>query len=115
MRRENITWSGPTEVKVHPMRDGRRVPIKSLMRKLSITEYDHPAHWTAKTIEPSRVVLRLKQSAGVANTPVVRAGERVRAGQALGAIPEKSLGAIIHAPFDATVAEVTDQQIILTR
>jgi Na+-translocating ferredoxin:NAD+ oxidoreductase RnfC subunit len=29
--------------------------------------------------------------------------------------PEKSLGAIIHAPFDATVAEVTEKQIILTR
>jgi len=115
MRKDNIKWTGPSEVKVHPMRDGRRVPIKSLMRKLSITEYDHPAHWTAKTVEPSRVVLPLKQSAGVANNPIVRVGDRVRAGQALGEIPEKALSAIIHAPFDATVAEVTDKQIILTR
>lgn len=115
MRKNNIQWTGPTEVRVHPLRDGRRVPIKSLMRKLSITEYAHPAPWTAKTIEPSRIVLPLKQGAGVANTPVVRAGERVRAGQALGSIPEKSLGAIIHAPIDATVSEITEQQIVLTR
>lgn len=103
------------EVKVHPMREGRRVPIKSLMRKLAISEYDHPAHWSERTVEPSRVVLPLKQSAGVANRPVVRAGESVRAGQPLGEIPDQSLSAIIHAPFDAKVAEVTPQHIILTR
>lgn len=115
MRREDIKWSGPAEVKVHPMRDGRRVPIKSLMRKLAITEYDHPAHWTERTVEPSRVVLPLKQGAGVANIATVRAGERVRAGQALGSVPDKALGAIIHAPFDATVSQITDHQLILTR
>jgi Na+-translocating ferredoxin:NAD+ oxidoreductase RnfC subunit len=115
MRKGNIKWAGPAEVRVHPMRDGRRVPIQSLMRKLSITEYEHPAHWTARTVEASRVVLPLKQSAGVANTPVVRQGDRVRAGQALGAIPDKALGAIIHAPFDASVAEVTEKQIVLIR
>ena len=37
------------------------------------------------------------------------------AGQALGEIPDKLLGAIIHAPFDATVAEITEHQIVLTR
>ena len=115
MRKANIKWSGPAGVKVHPMRDGRRVPIKSLMRKLSISVYDHPAPWTARTLEPSRVVLPLKQSAGVANTPLVRKGDRVRAGQPLGAVPEKALGAIIHAPFDASVTEVTENQIVLTR
>ena len=115
MRLKNLKWTGPAEVKVHPMRDGRRVPIKSLMRKLAITQYDHPAHWTEKTVEPSRVVLPLKQCAGVANTPVVRAGERVRAGQPLGAIPDQALSAIIHAPFDATVAEVSLNHIVLTR
>jgi Na+-translocating ferredoxin:NAD+ oxidoreductase RnfC subunit len=103
MRKENIKWTGPPDIKVHPMRDGRRVPIKSLMRKLAISEYDHPAHWTAKTVEPSRVVLPLKQSAGTGNRPIVRAGESVRAGQAARLeIPDKTLSAIIHAPFDAT-------------
>ncbi|MEN9975586.1 MAG: hypothetical protein RLZZ282_1592 [Verrucomicrobiota bacterium] len=115
MRKEHIQWSGSTEVKVHPMRDGRRVPIQSLMRKLAITEYDHPAHWTPKTIDPSRVVLLLKQNAGAPNTPVVQANERVVTGQPLGTVPDHALGAIIHAPFDATVTQVTDQHIVLTR
>jgi len=115
MRQANQKWTGPMAVKVHPMRDGRRVPIKSLMRKLHLTAYDHPAHWTAKTVEPARAVLPWKQSAGAANTPLVRVGERVRAGQPLGAVPEKALGAILHAPFAAAVTEITDQHIILTR
>jgi len=115
MRKENIKWTGPMEVKVHPMRDGRRVPIKSLMRKLAISDYDHPAHYVEKTLEPSRVVLPLKQSAGSPNRAIVRPGERVSAGQPLGEVPEKALGAILHAPFDATVAEVSEQHLILTR
>ena len=115
MRKQNVKWSGKQDMKVHPMRDGRRVPIKSLMRKLSITEYDNPAHWSATTVAPSRVLLPLKQGAGAANTPLVKKGDRVRAGQALGAVPEKSLGAVIHASIDATVAEVTEQHIVLTR
>jgi Na+-translocating ferredoxin:NAD+ oxidoreductase RnfC subunit len=45
----------------------------------------------------------------------VNVGDRVTAGQALGAVPEKALGAIIHAPFAATVAEVTGTHIVLER
>jgi hypothetical protein len=39
----------------------------------------------------------------------------VGAGQALGTLPEKALGAVIHAPFAATVAEVTAHHIVLHR
>jgi len=60
-------------------------------------------------------VLPLKQGAGAANRARVKAGDRVKAGQPLGEIPAQSLGAILHAPMDATVAEVSEQRIILTR
>jgi Na+-translocating ferredoxin:NAD+ oxidoreductase RnfC subunit len=115
MRQASQKWTGPMEVKVHPMRDGRRVPIKSLMRKLHVAQYDHHAPLSAQPLQPARVVLPLKQSAGSPCVPLVRAGERVAAGQPLGAVPEKALGAPLHAPFAAVVAEVTDQQIVLTR
>jgi len=62
-----------------------------------------------------QVVLPLKQGAGAANLPLVKAGDRVRAGQPLGAIPDKALGAIIHAPFAATVTAVTEDRIHLSR
>jgi Na+-translocating ferredoxin:NAD+ oxidoreductase RnfC subunit len=47
--------------------------------------------------------------------PLVRTGDTVAAGQPLGAVPEKSLGAIIHAPFAGTVGEVTATHVILDR
>ncbi len=115
MRKASLKWTGSTDIKPHPMRDGRRVPIKSLMRKLHVAEYDSQAPLQEGVLSPHRVVLPLKQGAGTANKPLVKTGERVTAGQPLGAIDEKALGAIIHAPFAATVAEVTDRHIVLTR
>lgn len=115
LRKNNVKYSGPTTVEVHPMRDGRRVPIKSLMTKLDIAQYDDPAHWEAKEISAKRLVLPLKQSAGAPSVAIVKAGDRVAAGQQLTEIAEKALGARIHAPLAATVAEVTAQAIILER
>jgi Na+-translocating ferredoxin:NAD+ oxidoreductase RnfC subunit len=113
MRKANVKWSGNMNVKVHPMRDGRRVPIKTLMKKLHITQYEHPAPWQPRALAPKRLALALKQSAGSPSQPRVKAGDRVTAGQLLGDIPEKALGAAIHAPVAATVAEVTASHVIL--
>jgi len=115
MKQANVKWSGPTTVKPHPMREGRRTPIKSLMKKLNIAQYDHPAHWEPTVVAPRRIALPLKQSTGAPCQPLVRAGEAVAAGQAVGAIPDKALGAMLHAPFAATVAEVTATHLILNR
>ncbi len=115
MRRANLKWTGKVEVKPHPMRDGRRVPIKTLMKKLAIQEYDHPAHLEKVDFQPKRVMLALKQNAGAANRPLVNRGDRVRAGQQVGEIPDDALGAVIHAPFAGAVEAVTDKHIILNR
>lgn len=115
LRRAHFKWTGPTPVKPHPMGDGRRVPIKSLTRRLHIEAYEHPAPLEALPVEPRRLVLPLKQGAGAPNQARVKVGDRVKAGQPLGEVPANALGAIVHAPVDATVAEVTEQRIILTR
>jgi Na+-translocating ferredoxin:NAD+ oxidoreductase RnfC subunit len=115
MRRANQKWTGPTNVKPHAMHDGRRVPIKTLARKLHVTQYDVPAPLRAETLSPSRLVLPLKQSAGSACLPKVRAGDRVCAGQLIGEPAANALGAVLHAPLAATVREVTLQEIILER
>ncbi|MCX6902718.1 MAG: 4Fe-4S dicluster domain-containing protein [Verrucomicrobia bacterium] len=115
MRKANLKWTGPSTIKVHPLRDGRRVPIQSLMRKLFVGQYNLPAPLDNVVLEPAQVVLPLKQSAGVPNQPLVKAGDRVRAGQPLGEVPAKALGAVIHAPFAATVTAVTEDRIHLSR
>ncbi len=115
LRKANVKWSGATTVKVHPMRDGRRVPIKTLMKKMHILQYEHPAPFAEVTLAPSRVVVMLKQSAGSPGQPFVSVGDRVTEGQVLSDVPEKTLGAAVHAPFAATVAEVTANHIVLIR
>jgi Na+-translocating ferredoxin:NAD+ oxidoreductase RnfC subunit len=114
MRQANLKWTGPMTVKPHPMRDGRRVPIKTLMKKLHIQQYDHPAHWEPVDFSPTRLVLPLKQNAGAANVPLVKPGDQVTAGQMLGQIPAKALGAPIHAPFNGRVVSV-DTRVVLER
>ena len=115
MRKANLKWTGRMEIKPHGMREGRRVPIKSLMRKMHIEQYDAQAKLEKISFQPKRAVIALKQNAGSPNTPLVKAGARVSAGQQIGEIPEKALGAIIHAPFASVVEAVTDKHIILNR
>ena len=115
MRAQAVKWTGPMNPKPHPMHDGRRVPIKSLTRKMHVEDYDLPAPLSAEIISPNRLVLPLKQSAGTPCVPKVKTGERVTAGQVIGEPVSNALGAILHAPMAGTVRAVNEQQIILER
>ncbi len=110
-----IKWSGPAPTQPHPMHDGRHVPTHTLMRKLHLEAYDSPAPWRAEAVSPNRLVLPLKQSAGVACLPKVKPGDRVSAGQILAEPPPNALGALLHAPLGGTVRMVSERQIILEK
>jgi cobalamin reductase len=115
LRQANVKWTGPTTVKPHAMRDGRHVPIKTLTRKLNVHHYDLPAPFWTGRLEPGRLVLPLKQSAGSACQPKVKAGDRVSAGQLIAEPAPNALGANLHAPLAGKVREVTSHNIILER
>lgn len=115
MRKAQIKWTGPMNPKPHPMGDGRRVPIKSLTKKLHVQDYDLPAPLLPDTISPNRLILPLKQSAGTACLAKVNRGDRVSAGQIIGEPAPQALGAILHAPMAGVVREVTAEQIILEK
>ena len=97
------------------MRDGRHVPIKTLTRKLHVEQYDLPAPLYSGRIEPERLVLPLKQSAGTGCVPKVKTGDRVSAGQVIGEPAPNAMGAVLHAPLAGRVTEVTEERIILER
>ena len=113
MRKVGQKWAGSMTVKPHPMRDGRRVPIKSLMRKLHIERYNHPAPFADVSVSVARLVLPLKQSAGNPAESAVKPGERVTAGQVLAGVADKTLGATLHAPGAGTVESINNQQLTL--
>ncbi|MDR3157807.1 MAG: electron transport complex subunit RsxC [Zoogloeaceae bacterium] len=54
---------------------------------------------------PERLALPLKQSAGVAPSPVVRVGERVKKGQVIAAA-EQWISASLHAPTSGRIADI---------
>jgi cobalamin reductase len=115
MRAQQIKWTGPMNPKPHPMLDGRRLPIRTLAKKLHILEYDLPAPLLRQHISPDRLVLPLKQSAGTPCIARVNAGDRVSEGQIIGEPAPNALGAILHAPMAGTVREISDNQIILEK
>jgi Na+-translocating ferredoxin:NAD+ oxidoreductase RnfC subunit len=115
MRRANLKWTGPTNPKPHAMRDGRHVPIKTLTRKMHVEQYDLPAPFQADGLQPRRLVLPLKQSAGTACQARVKVGERVQAGQVIGEPAPNALGAVLHAPMAGVVREVTEHIVVIEK
>lgn len=115
MRKAQVKWTGPMNPKPHPMGDGRRVPIKTLTKKLNVQDYDLPAPLLTDEISPNRLILPLKQSAGTACEARVKSGDRVSAGQIIGEPAPKALGAILHAPMAGVIREVNSEQIILEK
>jgi Na+-translocating ferredoxin:NAD+ oxidoreductase RnfC subunit len=115
MRKAQVKWTGPMNPKPHPMGNGRRVPIKTLTKRLHVQDYDLPAPLIPDEISPNRLILPLKQSAGTACEAKVKSGDRVSAGQIIGEPAPKALGAILHAPMAGIVRDVNSEQIILEK
>lgn len=89
-------------------RDFRKVPSVRLAARIGIAGYmDLPTPYLGE-IAPQEVRIPLRQHIGAPAAPLVRAGDKVRAGEVIGEIPEQSLGARVHASISGTVAEAGD-------
>lgn len=106
-------WEGPTEVRVHAMKDSRRVPIKQLMNRLNVTQYEAHAEFKAIDVTPAQVRIPLKQHVGVAATAIVKAGQTVRRGETIAEMADGKLGANIHASLSGRVHEVTPDMVTI--
>lgn len=84
----------------------RRIPARRLAARLGIARYMHLETPDLDGPAPETVRIPLRQHIGVPAQALVKPGDRVRAGQCIGGIPEKSLGARIHASVDGTVTAV---------
>ena len=99
-------WEGSREVKVHPMKEYRRVPMRLLTRKLGIDGYEAEAPFRDLIPRPSSVRIPLKQHVGEPARPLVSVGDRVSPGQLIGEIPDGKLGARVHASIPGRVTRV---------
>lgn len=113
LMKDGIRWqaSGDAPV-VHPFRSTRYVPTKRLMQRLDVGKYDsHPG--LVEGFVPSVVEIALKQHIGAPAICVVSVGDKVRKGDLLGEIPEKALGARVHASIDGTIASIADGKVVI--
>jgi len=109
---KGIQWDGNRDVKPHPIYDGRHVPLRQLIGKLGVKEYDVPAHYRERKFQPKKIRIPLSQHIGVPAIPAVKSGSGVKAGAVIGEIPEGKLGARIHASIDGVVT-VRDEEIVI--
>jgi Na+-translocating ferredoxin:NAD+ oxidoreductase RnfC subunit len=112
MREQGIKWSGKKEVEPHPMYEGRRTPLKMLVKRLGITEYDHESEFRTDELHPTKVEIPLTQHIGKPAMATVEAGDRVIKGQCIGEIPDGQLGAKVHASIDGVVRSIGDSVVI---
>jgi len=114
MRSEGIKFIQQKPVKVHPIKEGRRVPLKQLVQKLKLQDYNVHTPFTNTKVEPGSVKILLKQHTGEACIPQVEVGSKVNEGELIASVPEGKLGANIHSSINGKIDEVTIEHIRIT-
>lgn len=97
------------EYRPSAFREARRIPTARLMERLRVKQYDGHPPFYSEPIEPREVFVPLKQHMGTPAVAVVKQGDRVRKGTLVGAIPDKALGAAVHASIAGVVVSVGDR------
>jgi Na+-translocating ferredoxin:NAD+ oxidoreductase RnfC subunit len=97
---------------VSPFNDTRKIPLKRLLERLELARYNTHPPFYGEEIQAKQVTIPLQQHLGQPALPVVQAGDRVRKGELVGEIPERALGARVHASIDGTVESVSDKVVI---
>lgn len=112
-RERGLFFTGtPESVTPHPMAEFRRVPMARLISRLGLSEFNNVGPLIRHEFSPTTVSLPLKQHAGVPAVPVVKTGDRVRAGDLLAMPQEGKLGARIHASISG-VARLTHDAVVI--
>jgi Na+-translocating ferredoxin:NAD+ oxidoreductase RnfC subunit len=98
---------------VHPARSGREIPIATLYQKLGLKPYDRHTEFRGNGFAPADVIIPLDSHIGQPAQPTVKVGNRVIAGQKIGAVPEDKLGCPVHASIAGRVTVIDARGIHL--
>jgi Na+-translocating ferredoxin:NAD+ oxidoreductase RnfC subunit len=111
LRAKGIKFVQQREGEVHPMKEGRRVPLAMLRKRLKVDEYERAAPFVEAKLAPHSVRLMFSQHTGVPAKPVVRVGQKVSTGDPVATVGSEELGAHVHASIGGTVKTVTESHI----
>ncbi|MCR5665541.1 MAG: SLBB domain-containing protein [Eubacterium sp.] len=96
-------------------REYRRIPSHRIAARLGVEQYyDYTIH-ELKTLMPNKVTILLQQHIGAPAEPVVQTGDIVNKGSLVAKIPDKALGANIHAAISGKVTSVGDGIVVIER
>jgi len=112
-RERGLTFKGdPALITPHPMGEYRRVPMRRLIAKLGLGEFNNVGPLVEYDFAPRKVNVLLKQHAGAPAVAVVKCGDRVREGDLLAAPEAGKLGARVHASIAGVVTVNRDSVLI---
>ncbi|MCQ2444686.1 MAG: SLBB domain-containing protein [Mailhella sp.] len=106
LMQNGVRWQpSRSEWEASVFRDERRAPTARLIQRLDLGAYDvHPSY--AGEYVPSVVRLPMRMHIGAPAVCTVTPGTRVNRGDVIGEIPEKAMGARIHASISGVVESV---------
>lgn len=91
--------------------ENKKVPVKRLIARLGLEQYDVPAPLEDKLLPASSVRIMLRMGVGAPSVPVVSVGDKVRKNTLVADIATGKLGVKMHASISGTVTAVTDSYI----
>lgn len=94
-----------------PLREYKKVPPRNILLKAQLQAYEDYQIKNCRHHESTSVTIPLKMHIGAPSQPVVKLGQKVAVGELLAQIPEKALGAAVHASINGTVTAITDTMI----
>ena len=108
MRASQVTYEGTKELRESAvaMREFRRIPSKRLASRIGILPYLYLQTPFIGEVKPQEARIPLHQHIGAPSKACVQVGAKVCVGDLIGDIPEKALGAKIHASISGTVIAV---------
>lgn len=115
MRSIGFKFAQEKQLKVHPMKEYRRVPLKQLIKKLNLQDYDVHTPFRKEKPNPSSVKIYLKQHTGEKSFPIIKINEQVKKGRLIAKVLDKKLGSNIHSSIDGRATEITDTYIKIER
>lgn len=112
LKEKGIKWEGQMVVTPHPMYEYRRTPLKQLIQRLGIEEYDHPTPFQIIDLRPTHVRIPTSQHIGATARPVVKVDQHVERGELIADLEPHELGARIHASISGVVRSIGDKIVI---
>jgi len=102
----------PANQTVNAMQEHRKVPVKRLISRLELKKYDVSAPLTEEEFPVNQVEIMLRQHVGTPSQAIVQVGQQVQKGDLIAVVPDKALGANIHASISGVIKEITDSIVI---